>query len=96
MKIVPAHLTHNLIGADAGALPKDLTMTTVGPHPPNTPPPEYLTDRSGAAMLAISRATWWRRVRDGTLPKSVKIGGATRWRRADVLAAIARLSSAAV
>ena len=57
---------------------------------------EYLTDRSGAAMLAISRATWWRRVQDGTLPKSVKIGGATRWRRADVLTAIARLSSAAV
>jgi predicted DNA-binding transcriptional regulator AlpA len=57
---------------------------------------EYVSDRSGAVMLDCSRASWWRRVQDGTLPQPVKIGGLTRWRRADVLAAVARLSGEGV
>jgi hypothetical protein len=51
--------------------------------------PEYVSDRSGAAMLDCSRASWWRRVQD-------KIGGLTRWRRADVLGAVARLAGKGV
>jgi len=58
--------------------------------------PEYVSDRSGAAMLDCSRASWWRRVQDGTLPQPVKIGGLTRWRRADVLGAVARLAGKGV
>jgi predicted DNA-binding transcriptional regulator AlpA len=51
-------------------------------------PALLLTDNAAAAMLAISRATFWRRVSDGTLPRPLKIGGATRWRRAELLAAL--------
>ena len=56
-------------------------------------PAILLSDNAAAAMLGISRATFWRRVSDGTFPAPVKIGGATRWRRADLLAAVDRLSA---
>jgi predicted DNA-binding transcriptional regulator AlpA len=52
-----------------------------------------LSDNAAAALLGISRATFWRRVSDGTFPRPVKIGAATRWRRADLLAAVDRLST---
>ena len=52
-----------------------------------------LSDNAAAALLGISRATFWRRVKDGTFPQPVKIGGATRWRRAELLAAVDRLSA---
>ena len=52
-----------------------------------------MADHTAAAFLGISRATFWRRVKDGTFPAPVKIGGATRWRRSDLLAAIDRLSA---
>ena len=51
-------------------------------------PALLLSDHSAAAMLGISRATFWRRVNDGTFPKPVKFGGVTRWRRADLLRAV--------
>ena len=52
-----------------------------------------LSDNTGAALLGISRATWWRRVNDGTLPRPLKIGGATRWRRDELLAAIEKATA---
>ena len=52
-----------------------------------------ISDNAAAALLGISRATFWRRVSDGTFPRPVKIGGATRWRRAELLAAVDRLSA---
>jgi predicted DNA-binding transcriptional regulator AlpA len=51
-----------------------------------------LSDRAAAELLDVSRATFWRRVSDGTLPQPVKLGGATRWRRDDLLAALDRLA----
>ena len=51
--------------------------------------PSLLTDRQLAAMLATSRATVWRRVADGTLPKPIKLRHATRWLRSEIDAAIA-------
>ncbi|WP_068114405.1 helix-turn-helix transcriptional regulator [Tropicimonas marinistellae] len=50
-----------------------------------------IRDVEGAAILSISKATWWRRVADGTLPKPLKIGGMSRWRRSDALAVLARV-----
>ena len=47
-----------------------------------------LTDRQLAALLSTSRATVWRRVADGSLPKPIKIGNATRWVQAEIEAAI--------
>lgn len=44
-----------------------------------------IKDAEGAKMLGCSKATWWRRVADGTLPRPIKIGGMSRWKRSDVI-----------
>ncbi|WP_089235606.1 helix-turn-helix domain-containing protein [Tropicimonas sediminicola] len=49
-----------------------------------------IRDAEGAVLLGCSKATWWRRVADGTLPPPIKIGGMSRWRRSDVVAVIDR------
>ena len=54
----------------------------------NDEPSILLSDNAAAAMLGISRATFWRRVNDSSLPRPIKIGGATRWHRAELLAAV--------
>lgn len=51
-------------------------------------PSILLSDNAAAAMLGISRATFWRRVTDGSLPKPIKLGGATRWHRNELLAVV--------
>ena len=56
-------------------------------------PAILLSDQSASALLGISRATWWRRVADGTFPAPVKIGNATRWRRDEIVAAVERAAS---
>ncbi len=53
-------------------------------------PALLLSDHAGAALLGISRATFWRRVSDRTLPPPLKLGGLTRWRRSDLIAAVDR------
>ena len=50
----------------------------------NTDQPLLLSDKSAANLLGISRATFWRRVNDKTLPKPMRLGGVTRWRREDI------------
>ena len=52
-----------------------------------------LNDATAAEWLGISRATFWRRVRDKTFPEPIRIGGATRWRRDELLAALDRASA---
>ena len=52
-----------------------------------------LNDYAAAEFLGVSRATFWRRVADGTLPKPVRLGGATRWRRDALMAAVDALSA---
>jgi len=49
-----------------------------------------LSDRDACALLSISRATFWRRVKDGTFPPPIRIAGITRWRRSDLIEAIDR------
>ena len=51
--------------------------------------PALLSDQQVAAILATSRATVWRRTNDGTLPRPIKVGHATRWLRSEVEATIA-------
>ena len=41
--------------------------------------PRLISDKETADILGCSRATVWRRVSDGTLPKPVRIGSLTRW-----------------
>jgi predicted DNA-binding transcriptional regulator AlpA len=53
------------------------------------PPPALLPARHVAALCGLSLATWHRRVADGSVPRSVRIGRAVRWRREELLAWIA-------
>lgn len=50
--------------------------------------PLLLSDKSAATLLGISRATFWRRVTDKSLPQPLRLGGVTRWRREDLENAI--------
>ncbi len=56
-------------------------------------PALLLSDNAGAALLGISRATFWRRVKDKTFPAPVRIGGVTRWRRDELLAAVEKAAA---
>ncbi len=61
-------------------------------HPAHHDPahqPLLLTARQAAALLAIGTSTLHRLVARGVAPAPVKVGGATRWRRADLLAWLA-------
>lgn len=49
-----------------------------------------IRDSEGAAIMSCSKATWWRRVADGTIPPAIKIGGMSRWRLSDIEAVIAK------
>ena len=51
-----------------------------------------IRDTEGAAILSCSKATWWRRVADGTMPQPVRIGSMTRWKLSEVMASINELS----
>ena len=50
--------------------------------------PVLLSDQGVAALLDVSRASVWRRVNDKTLPQPIRIGGLTRWSRAEIEDAI--------
>ena len=43
-----------------------------------------------AELIGDSTSTVWRRAKDGTLPRPIKIGGMTRWSRAEIEAVIAQ------
>lgn len=52
-----------------------------------------LADREAANLLGISRATFWRRVSDRSIPPPIKLAGVSRWRRDELLAVIDRLTA---
>ena len=58
----------------------------------NDQPPILVSANTGAALLGISPATYWRRVKDKTLPEPIRIAGVTRWRLDDLKAAVDSLS----
>jgi excisionase family DNA binding protein len=47
--------------------------------------PLLVTAREAAGLLRVGESTWHRLVAAGKAPRPVKVGGATRWRRADLL-----------
>jgi excisionase family DNA binding protein len=51
-----------------------------------------ITDDQAAALLGLSRSTFWRRVADRSLPRPLRIGGATRWRRQEIEAFVQTLA----
>ena len=48
-----------------------------------------LTSKEAAKLLSIGEATLWRDSKAGKMPAPIKIGGATRWRVADLHAFVA-------
>ncbi len=45
----------------------------------------YLSDKQLSERLEVSRQTVWRWVREGNLPRPVKLGAnCTRWKSADI------------
>ena len=53
-----------------------------------------LSDIEVAQLLSVSRTTVWRWLRDiEGFPEPLKIGGATRWRRADVAQFVSNLAT---
>ena len=52
------------------------------------PAPDLLTVAEVAVMAGCSTPTVYTRVKNGALPSPIKVGGATRWRRRDILAAL--------
>lgn len=53
-----------------------------------------LRDTDCAALVGVSRATWWRWVSAGTIPAPIRIGGVTRWWRSDIEALLADITDA--
>jgi predicted DNA-binding transcriptional regulator AlpA len=51
-------------------------------------PVAYVSADTLASLLDVSETTVWEWQRKGILPRAVKIGGATRWKWADVEARI--------
>ena len=49
-----------------------------------------IRDADAAALLGCSKATFWRRVADGTIPRPIKIGGMSRWLKSEILDVIRR------
>ncbi|MFJ1307975.1 helix-turn-helix transcriptional regulator [Agrobacterium sp. P15N1-A] len=47
-----------------------------------------LRDKEVAAQLRVSVPTVWRRVKDGTIPRPLKIGSLSRWQQSDISAVI--------
>lgn len=47
-----------------------------------------IKDHEAAQILGCSKATFWRRVADGTIPGPVKIGGISRWPSSDIASVI--------
>jgi predicted DNA-binding transcriptional regulator AlpA len=56
---------------------------------------ELLSATETAAALGCSRASIWRYTKAGTIPKPVKLGHLTRWRRADIESFIKSVAIAA-
>lgn len=50
--------------------------------------PLLLSVRDAAALLGISVSSVWRHAKDGTLPPPFKIGGSTRFKLDELLAAV--------
>ena len=53
-----------------------------------------MSDRDAATALGCSRSTLWRWSADGTVPKPLKIGGMTRWKKSDLESVIAKAEAA--
>ncbi|MCE5303089.1 MAG: helix-turn-helix domain-containing protein [Planctomycetaceae bacterium] len=56
---------------------------------PTTILPELLTAKQASQLCSMGERTFWRHAHSGLAPAPVRIGGSTRYRRADLLRWIA-------
>ena len=45
---------------------------------------ELLTASESAEMAGVAKRSWWRYVSSGKAPAPVRLGGAVRWRKAEL------------
>lgn len=45
---------------------------------------EMVNAASAAAIVGVSRRSWWRFVSDGKAPKPIRLGRCVRWRVAEI------------
>lgn len=55
-----------------------------------------ISDLEAADLLSCSRSTIWRWAKSGTLPRPLRIGGASRWRFSDLQTLIDRADAARI
>jgi len=55
----------------------------------------FMTDKEVGHLLGMCRTSVWNRVKDGTLPKPIKLGRLSRFSHSDVLGAIEAAKRAA-
>lgn len=58
----------------------------VWPEAPPSVVPELLTTKQAAELLSVGERTLWRHSRHGIAPKPVRVGGAVRYRRSELMA----------
>ena len=46
---------------------------------------ELLTAAESAEMAGVAKRSWWRYVSSGRAPAPVRLGGAVRWRRSELV-----------
>jgi excisionase family DNA binding protein len=51
---------------------------------------QLLSVREVGEVLGLNKSSIWRLARAGKLPQPIKVGGSTRWRRADIEAIFSR------
>lgn len=51
-------------------------------------PERLLTDKEVGSLLGMCRTSVWNRVKDGTLPKPIKLGRLSRFSQSDILGTI--------
>ena len=57
-------------------------------------PDPLLNRKEVGSLIGVSSVTVWRRVKDGTLPKPIEIGGTRRWPKSEILACIEKAKNA--
>lgn len=57
----------------------------------NTDP--LIRDTEAAFLLGCAKATFWRRVADGTIPPPIRIGRTSRWRKSEIEAVISEAAA---
>jgi predicted DNA-binding transcriptional regulator AlpA len=68
----------------AGSSPSVAKEATGAPVVESTCAVEMVNARTAAAIVGVSRRSWWRFVADGRAPKPIRLGRCVRWRLVEI------------